>query len=196
MAGSSKTSAPTLLALIVIIALIVVCTILGVIIYDLKTEQVAVKEDNEIVNTESKVEQNNNSDELITIKDINNSSMDYEDHAAKNDNDVLYNFKTHKWSNVSFDLFYLAIDSNKNLYIVDAAETVVAKLDAKLEKLEDNEYTTEDGQVIKFAIDNYILNARVSKLRNVLEIQTANEFQTFLVDLDDYSTKLAEINDD
>lgn len=196
MEGSSKTSAPMLLALIVIISLTVVCAILGTIIYDLKTEQVAVKEDNEIVNTESKVEQNSNSDELITIKDINNSSMDYEDHAAKNDNDVLYNFKTHKWSNVSFDLFYLAIDADKNLYIVDAAETVVAKLDAKLEKLEDNEYTTEDGQVIKFAIDNYILNARVSKLRNVLEIQTANEFQTFLVDLDDYSTKLAEVNDD
>jgi hypothetical protein len=196
MEGSSKTSAPMLLALIVIISLTVVCAILGTIIYDLKTEQVAVKEDNEIVNTESKVEQNSNSDELITIKDINNSSMDYEDHAANNDNDVLYNFKTHKWSNVSFDLFYLAIDADKNLYIVDAAETVVAKLDAKLEKLEDNEYTTEDGQVIKFAIDNYILNARVSKLRNVLEIQTANEFQTFLVDLDDYSTKLAEVNDD
>ena len=186
-----KISLLTCLLLIAIFAI----AVMGFYIY--KLNNTITNTNNAILesNKENQAEVNN-PDELITIKDINNSSMDYEDHAANNDNDVLYNFKTHKWSNVSFDLFYLAIDSNKNLYIVDAAETVIAKLDAKLEKLEDNEYTTEDGQVIKFAIDNYILNARVSKLRNVLEIQTANEFQTFLVDLDDYSTKLAEVNDD
>ena len=173
---------------------ILVIAVMGAYIYKLK---------NTITNTNNAIfesnkehqEEVNNSDELFTIKDINMSSSDYEEHQAENDRDVLYNFRTHEWVNMVNETYYLAVDGEKNLYIVDPTEEVIAKLDAKLENMDSYFYSTNEGENTNFKIDNYITYARVSKKQNTLEIQTAEDFITFIVNLDDYSTKLAEIND-
>lgn len=136
-----------------------------------------------------------NFDELYTIIKIDTNSRDYDQHKANNDNNVLYDFKSKKWSNSLFESYYLAVDSSKNLYIVDAAENIISKLNVKLEKLANHSYVNANGQEINYQIDNYITYARVSKLQNILEIQTGDDFITYLVNLQDFSTKLAEIND-
>jgi hypothetical protein len=45
-------------------------------------------------------------------------------------------------------------------------------------------------------VDNYVTYANVSKADNTLIISTGDDFITFIVNLEDFSTKLAEINDD
>ena len=149
----------------------------------------------DVVNDEEDTK-NEKRDELYTIANINISSRDYEKHKADNDNNVLYDFKSKKWSNSIFGSYYLAVDSLKKLYIVDATENIIAELNVKLEKLDSFSYVDNNGRTINFQIDNYITYARVSKLQNILEIQTGDDFIVYQVDLENFSTKLAEINDD
>lgn len=140
-------------------------------------------------NKDAESELKTNSDELYIISEIEINSRDYEEHQAKNDNNVLYNFKTKKWVNQingAEGMYFIAIDNDKNLYIVDRFENILKKLDAKLSKL----------RIDDTNIDNYITYARVSKLQNILEIQTGDDFITYIVNLADFSTKLAEINDE
>lgn len=87
---------------------------------------------------------------------------------------------------VAESLHYIAIDNEKNLYIVDRFENILKKLDAKLEKL----------RIDDTNVDNYVTYANVSKENNTLIISTGDEFITYLISLDNFSTKLAEINDD
>ena len=91
------------------------------------------------------------------------------------DEQSLYNFSTKKW-----------VDNEKNLYIVDRFENVLKKLDAKLEKL-----NIDDTNV-----DNYVTYANVSKKDNTLIISTGDDYITYIVDLENFSVKLDEINDD
>jgi hypothetical protein len=58
------------------------------------------------------------------------------------------------------------------------------------------EYMDDNGKTINFQIDNYITYARVSKLQNILEIQTGDDFISYQANLENFSTKLLEINDD
>lgn len=115
---------------------------------------------------------------LSIIKEININS----EHS-------LYNFTTKEWVK-QIDgpegMYYIAIDNEKNLYLVDRFQNVVKKLDAKLEKL-----PIDDTN-----IDNYVTYANVSKQDNTLVISTGDDFVTFIVSLKDFSTKLAEIGDD
>lgn len=115
---------------------------------------------------------------LSIIKEININS----EHS-------LYNFTTKEWVK-QIDgpegMYYIAIDNEKNLYIVDRFQNVVKKLDAKLEKL-----PIDDTN-----IDNYVTYANVSKEDDTLVISTGDDFVTFIVSLKDFSTKLAEIGDD
>lgn len=115
--------------------------------------------------------------ELYIIKKINISSEN-----------SLYNFKTKEWVqqiNGAEGMYYIAIDNEKNLYIVDRFENILKKLDAKLEKL-----NIDDTNV-----DNCITYANVSQKDNTLVISTEDTFITYIVNLEDLSTKLAEIND-
>ncbi|MDD6892678.1 MAG: hypothetical protein PUD28_00180, partial [Lactobacillus sp.] len=69
----------------------------------------------EKINTISDTVSNqDNLDELYTIIKIDTNSRDYEQHKANNDNNVLYDFKSKKWSNSLFESYYLAVDSQKN----------------------------------------------------------------------------------
>ena len=83
-------------------------------------------------------------------------------------------------------MYFIAIDNEKNLYIVDRFENVLKKLDAKLEKL-----NIDDTNV-----DNYVTYANVSKKDNTLIISTGDDYITYIVDLENFSVKLDEINDD
>lgn len=116
--------------------------------------------------------------ELYIIKEINISNDGY-----------LYNFKTKKWVKQidgAEGMYYIAIDNEKNIYIVDRFENILKKLDVKLEKL----------RVDDTDVDNYITYVNVSKSDDTLVISTGDEFITFVVSLKDYSTHLAEIGDD
>lgn len=207
----TKISLSTFFLILAIIAIIV----MGVFIYKLNNDKTAeIQKSTELqaqvnslngtvsdlqgkINTISDtVSSQDNLDELYTIREIDAYSRDYEQHRANNDRNVLYDFKSKKWSNSLFESYYLAVDSQKNLYIVDALETIIAKLNIKLEKLANYSYSSANGQEVNFQIDNYITYARVSKLQNILEIQTGDHFKTYIVNLQDFSTKLAEIGDD
>lgn len=105
------------------------------------------------------------------------------------DEQSLYNFSTKKWVEEitgTESMYFIAIDNEKNLYIVDRFENVLKKLDAKLEKL-----NIDDTNV-----DNYVTYANVSKKDNTLIISTGDDYITYIVDLENFSVKLDEINDD
>lgn len=105
------------------------------------------------------------------------------------DEQSLYNFSTKKWVEEisgTESMYFIAIDNEKNLYIVDRFENILKKLDAKLEKL--NIYDTN--------VDNYVTYANVSKKDNALIISTGDDYITYIVDLENFSVKLDEINDD
>ena len=201
----NKVTKISLSTFFLIVSLIVII-VMGIFMYKFYNEKTeATKKSAELqtqINSLNKIETQNNQaqdnfDKLFTIRKIDIDSRDYEEHKTNNDNNVLYDFKSKKWSNSIFESYYLAVDSQKNLYIVDAAENIIAKLNVKLEKL-DNYYYYENanGQAVNYQIDNYITYARVSKLQNILEIQTGDDFVTYIVNLEDLSTKLAEFNDE
>ena len=101
---------------------------------------------------------------------------------------ILYNFSTKKWVEEisgTESMYFIAIDNEKNLYIVDRFENILKKLDAKLEKL-----NIDDTNV-----DNYVTYANVSKKDNALIISTGDDYITYIVDLENFSVKLDEIND-
>ena len=105
------------------------------------------------------------------------------------DEQSLYNFNTKKWVKEiagTESMYFIAIDNEKNLYIVDRFENILKKLDAKLEKL-----NIDDTNV-----DNYVTYANVSKKDNTLIISTGDDYITYIVDLENFSVKLDEINDD
>lgn len=197
--------------LIFFLILAVITIIMGIFMYKLYSEkieatkklaelQIQVNNLNETVSNSSIESQKNlnhdNFDELYTIRKIDIYSRDYDEHKANNDNNVLYDFKSKKWCDSMFESYYLAVDGKKELYIVDATENIISKLNIKLGILDNYSYSNANGQVIKYQIDNYITYARVSKLQNILEIQTGDDFITYIVDLENFSTKLAEITDD
>ena len=123
------------------------------------------------------IEDTSSNNSLYIIKKINIS-----------DEQSLYNFSTKKWvteiAGVE-SMYFIAIDNEKNLYIVDRFENILKKLDAKLEKL-----NIDDTNV-----DNYVTYANVSKENNTLIISTEDDLITYIVNLENLSTKLAEIND-
>jgi K+-transporting ATPase A subunit len=159
-----------ILTLLLVVAIIVII-IMGYFIYKLYNEKMANNSYTNIVTAEA-------STELYIVKEIDISSEQ-----------SLYNFKTKEWVNEILgaeSLYYIALDSNKNLYIVDRFENIVKKLDAQLDKL-----NIDDTNV-----DNYVTYANVSKSENALVISTGDDFITFIVNLEDFSTTLAEVNDD
>lgn len=120
---------------------------------------------------------NNKTTELYVVKEININSEN-----------SLYNFKTKEWVqqiNGAEGMYYIAIDNEKNLYIVDRFENVLKKLGVKLEKLNLGDTN----------VDNHVTYANVSRNDNTLVISTNDDFITYIVSLEDLSTKLAEIND-
>lgn len=132
----------------------------------------------ETVSIEDTQKNTSSNNSLYIIKEINIS-----------DQQSLYNFNTKKWVKEitgAESMYFIAIDNEKNLYIVDRFENILKKLDAKLEKL-----NIDDTNV-----DNYVTYANVSKEDNTLVISTGDDFITYIVDLENLSTKLAEINDD
>lgn len=132
----------------------------------------------ETISTENTQKGNSFNDSLYIIKEINIS-----------DQQSLYNFNTKKWVNEIVGaeyMHFIAIDNEKNLYIVDRFENILKKLDAKLEKI-----NIDDTNV-----DNYVTYANVSKKDNTLVISTGDDFVTYIISLEDFSTRLAEINDD
>lgn len=140
--------------------------------------QERVNKVSETINKETVTNTTTESNELYIIKKIDISS----EHS-------LYNFKTKEWVQQidgAEGMYYIAIDNEKNLYIVDRFESILKKLDAKLEKLK-----IDDTNV-----DNYVTYANVSQKDNTLVISTGDDFITFIVSLEDFSTKLAEINDE
>lgn len=101
----------------------------------------------------------------------------------------LYNFNTNQWVTKidgANGMYYIAMDSKRNLYIVDRFENIFKKLDIKLEKL--HVYDTD--------VYNCIIDVYVSEETNSMIISTQEDFITFIVNLNDYSTKLADVNDD
>lgn len=139
------------------------------------------------VNTD-KTQENNSSDNSVQST-TTNSSLFIIKEINISDQQSLYNFNTKKWVKEiagAESMHFIAIDNDKNLYIVDRFENIVKKLDAQLKKL-----NIDDTNV-----DNYVTFANVSKKDNTLVISTGDDFITYIVSLDDYSTKLAEINDD
>lgn len=132
----------------------------------------------ETVSTENTPKGNSADDSLYIIKEIDIS-----------DQQSLYDFNTKEWvteiTGAEY-MHFIAIDNEKNLYIVDRFENILKKLDAKLEKL--NIYDTN--------VDNYVTYANVSKKDNTLVLSTGDDFVTYIISLEDFSTRLAEINDD
>ncbi len=132
----------------------------------------------ETVSIEDHTKNTSSNNSLYIIKEINIS-----------DEQNLYNFSTKKWVKEiagAESMYFIAIDNEKNLYIVDRFENILKKLDAKLEKL-----NIDDTNV-----DNYVTYANVSKADNTLVISTGDDYITYIVNLENLSVKLAEINDD
>ena len=177
---------------LMIIFLIIIIIAMGMFIYKLNNER--TNEINKTAELQDQIESLNSTvkelqgkivetsstenNELYIIKEINISNDGY-----------LYNFKTKKWVKQidgAEGMYYIAIDNEKNIYIVYRFENILKKLDVKLEKL----------RVDDTDVDNYITYVNVSKSDDTLVISTGDEFITFVVSLKDYSTHLAEIGDD
>lgn len=177
---------------LMIIFLIIIIIAMGMFIYKLNNEK--TNEINKTAELQDQIESLNSTvkelqgkivktsstenNELYIIKEINISNDGY-----------LYNFKTKKWVKQidgAEGMYYIAIDNEKNIYIVDRFENILKKLDVKLEKL----------RVDDTDVDNYITYVNVSKSDDTLVISTGDEFITFVVSLKNYSTHLAEIGDD
>lgn len=177
-----KTAKSNLLVFLLIFAILAI-VLMGIFIYKLNSEKTAAVQkaaelQTEISSLNGTGGETNGSDELYIIQEIDISSEQ-----------KLYNFKTKEWVQEitgAEGMYYIAMDSEKNLYIVDRFENIVKKLDARLEKLK-----TEDTDV-----DNYVTRAAVSQEDNTLVISTGDDFITFIVSLEDFSTSLAEVNDD
>ena len=143
----------------------------------IKELQDKMDKESENVSIEDTPKDTSSNNSLYIIKKINIS-----------DEQSLYNFSTKKWVTEiegAESMYFIAIDNEKNLYIVDRFENILKKLDAKLEKL-----NVDDTNV-----DNCVTNANVSKEDNTLVISTEDDFITYIVNLENLSTKLAEIND-
>ena len=177
---------------LMIIFLIIIIIAMGMFIYKLNNEK--TNEINKTAELQDQIESLNSTvnelqgkivetsstenNELYIIKEINISNDGY-----------LYNFKTKKWVKQidgAEGMYYIAIDNEKNIYIVDRFENILKKLDVKLEKL----------RVDDTDVDNYITYVKVSKSDDTLVISTGDEFITFEVSLKNYSTHLAEIGDE
>lgn len=116
--------------------------------------------------------------ELYVLREVNIS--------GKNS---LYDFNTNQWVTKidgATGMYYIAMDSERNLYIVDRFENIFKKLDIKLEKLH-----VHDTDVYNCITDVYI-----SEETNSMIISTQEDFITFIINLTDYSTKLADVSDD
>ena len=177
------------LSIFLLLLSIITIIIMGIFIYKLNSDktteiqkfadlQAQVNGLNETINElEDNTKNTLSNNSLYIIKEINIS-----------DEQSLYNFSTKKWVTEiagAESMYFIAIDAEKNLYIVDRFENILKKLDAKLEKL-----NIDDTNV-----DNYVTYANVSKDDNTLVISTGDVYITYIVNLDNLSTKLAEIND-
>ena len=195
----TKISLSTFLLLLSIIAIIIMVMFIYKINNDKATEiqksidlQAQVNGLNGTINElQDKI---NKVSEAVSIDDTQkNTSSDNSLYIIReiniSDEQSLYNFSTKKWVEEisgTESMYFIAIDNEKNLYIVDRFENILKKLDAKLEKL-----NIDDTNV-----DNYITYANVSKKDNTLIISTGDDYITYIVDLENFSVKLDEINDD
>ena len=194
----TKISLSTFLLLISIIAII----IMGIFMYKLSNDKsTEIQKSTELqaqINSSNKTikelqDKMDKESENVSIEDTpkdtsSNNSLYIIKKINISDEQSLYNFSTKKWVTEiegAESMYFIAIDNEKNLYIVDRFENILKKLDAKLEKL-----NVDDTNV-----DNCVTNANVSKEDNTLVISTEDDFITYIVNLENLSTKLAEIND-
>ena len=177
---------------LMIIFLIIIIIAMGMFIYKLNNEK--TNEINKTAELQDQIESLNSTVKELQGKIVKTSSTEnnglyiIKEINISNDG-YLYNFKTKKWVKQidgAEGMYYIAIDNEKNIYIVDRFENILKKLDVKLEKL----------RVDDTDVDNYITYVNVSKSDDTLVISTGDEFITFVVSLKNYSTHLAEIGDD
>lgn len=186
-----------------LILAVIVIIIMGVFIYKLNDDKATeIKKYSELQDKINSLNETINSFQEETAKtsesastnstsqsNSSNNSLYIVSQIDINDSQDLYNFNTQKWvTEISGEdsLYFIAIDNEKKLYIVDRFKSVLKELDAKLEAFDVNDAS----------IDNFVKSAKVSKQDNALIISTGNEFATYIISLDDFSVKLDEVSGD
>lgn len=186
-----------------LILAVIVIIIMGVFIYKLNDDKATeIKKYSELQDKINSLNETINSFQEGTAKTLESASTNSTSQSNSsnnslyivsqidiNDSQDLYNFNTQKWvTEISGEdsLYFIAVDNEKKLYIVDRFKSVLKELDAKLEAFDVNDAS----------IDNFVKSAKVSKQDNALIISTGNEFATYIISLDDFSVKLDEVSGD